>query len=91
MESAQQTRATIFRYDLERGGSIKIPAGAKLLSVAWMEGGVKLWALVDPEVPKVERRVHLISTGHEVHARWEFAGTVLATSSDVYHVFIEDV
>jgi hypothetical protein len=91
VEPAQQTRATIWRFDMEHGGSIKIPAGARLLSCAWRDGGIKLWALCDPEVPKVERRVHMVSTGHDIADAWEFCGTVLHGPNEVWHVFLETV
>lgn len=69
-----------------------MPAGAKVMSVAWRKSRVVLWALVDPEVPKVKRRVKLLSTGNEISGEgWEFAGTALAPRDRIFHVFLEIV
>lgn len=91
MESAQKTRATIWRYDVVHGGIITMPAGARILKVARLSGELLLWALVDPEVPKVKRRIHIVPTGGDVSESWEHAGTVPAGRSDVFHVFLEIV
>lgn len=92
MNQTSLTRGTIWKLDLAHNREIKLPAGAKLLSVGFQKPHVRLWALVDPEVPKVKRRVKLLSTGHElVGDGWEFAGTVLAPLGLVFHVFVETV
>lgn len=80
--------ARVWRYDLEHGGAIQIPAGARLLSVQWLDGGLKLWAMCDADLPKMKRKIHMISTGHDVHETWDYAGTVL-NGKDVWHVFLE--
>ena len=91
-QTTNQTRGSIWKYDLTHDGVIEMPAGAKVLSVGWQKPHVKLWALVDPEVPKVKRRVKLLSTGNEIVGEgWEFAGTALAPLDLVFHVFLEIV
>lgn len=90
--SASQTRGSIWKYDLAHDAVLEIPAGAKLLSAGWQKPHVVLWALVDPEVPKVKRRVKLLSTGNEITGDgWEYAGTVQAPLELVFHVFLEVV
>lgn len=87
MEPIQQT-ASIWRYDLEHGGTIQIPAGARIMAVAWLNDGLKLWAMCDPEMPKMKRVIHMISTGHTVGETWDYCGTV-PHGTDVWHVFLE--
>jgi hypothetical protein len=87
---SNQTRGSIWKYDLEHDGVIEMPAGAKVLSTGWQKPHVRMWVLVDPEIPKVKRRVKLLSTGNEIVGDgWEFVGTVLATPDLVHHVFLE--
>lgn len=91
-QPAQQTRGSIWKYDLAHDGVLEVPAGAKILSVGWQKPHVRMWALVDPEVPKVKRRVKLLNTGNEVTGDgWEFAGTVHAPLELTFHVFLEIV
>lgn len=91
-QASTQTRGTILKFDLAHEGEIVVPAGAKVLSVGWQKPHVRMWMLADPELPKVKRRVKLLSTGHEiVDDGWEFAGTALAPLALVHHVFLEIV
>lgn len=88
-EVGHTTRSVIWTYDLQHGAPIKVPAGAKILSVAWVKPHVRLFALVDPEVPKVRREISMLSTGNELDGvAWEFVGTVVAPLGLVFHVFI---
>jgi hypothetical protein len=88
--SVQRAQASIWRYDIVHGGIILMPAGAKLLSLARVRGALKLWALVDPEIPKVKRRIHVIPTGGAVDPGWEFAGTSTSgRGANVFHIFLE--
>lgn len=89
---SQQARGSIWKYELANDGVLEMPAGAKVMSVGWKKPHLWMWVLVDPEVPKVKRRVKLLSTGNEVVGEgWEFAGTVLAPLGLVHHVFLEIV
>lgn len=93
-QKAQQTRGSIWKYDLEHDGVLEMPAGAKVLSVGWDKVRILpvLYVLVDPEVPKLKRRVKLLSTGNElIGDGWDFAGTVHGPLSTVHHVFLEIV
>ena len=87
---ADTARSVVLSYALrlEHGEQLQIPAGAKALSVAWHDGGIRLYVLADPEVPKVFRRVRVISTGNEMRGDgWDFAGTVVR-GRKIWHVFL---
>lgn len=91
-ETDQKTRGVIVKYDLANETELMIPAGARVLSVGWQRPHVRLWMLVDPQVPKVKRRVLMLSTGHEIVGdNWEFCGTAQAPIGLVFHVFLETV
>lgn len=87
---------TIWKYPLAVDASVlEMPMGAKVLSVG-VQGAedAVLWALVDPEAPKMKRRVRVYGTGHlvenETGELFEFAGTFqLAALGLVFHVFVE--
>ena len=78
-------------WEIENGTVLEIPAGAKALHVGWQNKRLNLWAQVDPEVPKLKRRVAVVPTGGEVPDGWEFAGTALAPRDRAFHVYIEIV
>lgn len=91
-DSAPKVRSVIWKYDLAYDAILEMPAGGKVLSVAFQKPHVRLWMLVDPEVPKLKRRVRLLSTGHELCGdSWEYAGMAIAPLGVVFHVFIEVV
>jgi hypothetical protein len=56
---------TVFKYPvrIEEGQNIKMPTGAKLLSLGAQAGDLFMWALVNPEASKVMRRVSVVGTG----------------------------
>jgi hypothetical protein len=88
-EVGHTTRSVIWTYDLAHLAKLQIPAGAKILSAGWKKPHLRLFVMVDPEVPKVTRQVAVLSTGQELEGEgWEFVGTVIAPLRLVYHVFI---
>lgn len=90
--SESPSRRSIWSFEIKHGAVISPPAGAKILSVAWHDGKPILWTLADPEVPKVKRRVEMISTGLEIYGEnWEYAGLVIAPAGKLWHVFVEIV
>jgi hypothetical protein len=90
-DTTQRTRATITRHEIQHGTVLQLPAGMRVLSAAWFDGGPKLWVAADPEIPKVKCRVHMVSTGHELPAdRVEFVSTIIR-EQQVWHVFVETV
>lgn len=73
------------------GNSLKMPRGAQLLSVAFQEDNLYVWAAVNPVEEKVVRRVGVLPTGldslpqdgHE----FMFIGTAHNRHGTVWHVF----
>lgn len=56
---------------------ISMPAGAKLLYVGTQSGEhMRVWAEVDPEAPRVFRRVVVVPTGNEVPHPLTYVGSV---------------
>ena len=81
----------IFKYPLEITDTqiVSMPEGAKLLSVAYIDAQLYLWALVDTDRPKVRRSIEIYGTGHPCHS-WAtvFVGTVIDPIHGlVWHVF----
>lgn len=69
---------------------ISMPRGARILSLALQRGEPHVWALADPEQPKVLRRLRVIGTGMRLGdvANSVFVGTfVLDRLGLVFHVF----
>lgn len=91
-QTDQQTRGTILKYDVAHDAVLEMPAGAQVMSVHWQAPHVRLWVLADPAVPKVRRRVQMLSTGGQIVGDgWEFCGTAVAPMDLVFHVFLEMV
>lgn len=91
-EALKVGRAVIWRYDLSDQAILRMPAGARVLNVGWESSAARLWVMADPDMPKLERRVKMISTGAELDPeRWEFAGTIIAPGALVWHVFLDVV
>lgn len=83
-------RGVIWRYDIADGAVLRIPAGARLLHVGWESAAIRLWVMVDPQLPKLERRVKAVPTGGELDPEgWEFVGTVITPQALVWHVFLQ--
>lgn len=85
---------TIHKYevvaDIFAGFVIDMPIGAEPLSVQMQRGRPVLWALVNPEAPKVRRRFITVGTGHvfSEHHDVTFVGTFQMNDGDlVFHLF----
>lgn len=81
-----------FELAVEDYPVIKMPVGAKVLSVAERgEFGNRLdvWALVDPDAPMQDRRFRVVGTGHPFPDADEcrFVGTVQTRVGLVWHLF----
>ena len=70
---------------------IAMPEGAKVLCVHTQRGEPQIWALVDPNAPKVTRTIHIHGTGHPVpDDPGTYIGTIqLACGGLVFHVFAD--
>ena len=67
---------------------IEMPQDARILHVECQQVTPCIWALVDPDAPKVARRFRLLGTGH--HAIREDLGCHLGTFQQgpfVWHIF----
>lgn len=72
--------------------AIKMPRGAKILSVQDQCGNLCLWAEVDTEEPAETRNIRIYGTGHEVRTRYtsrlEYIATIqLFGGSFVLHIY----
>lgn len=79
------------------GSTVTMPAGAEIVSVGTQGVEVFVWALVDPDAPKVGRRLGFFATGSPLPEGWVHVGTAhvpgpnptLEGSNYVWHVFEE--
>lgn len=83
---------TIYKYPLEVTDTqgVMMSRQAKILSVQSQEGQLCLWALTDPEQPKVPRQIWIFGTGHPIKLADDliFIGTVQQAGGKlVWHVF----
>ncbi len=81
----------IWKYTLPVNDHPVLPMqkGAKVLSVDVQHGDIQVWALVDPEAPRVIRRFRMAGTGHSLEdeiASMRFIGTV-QMGDLVRHIF----
>lgn len=83
----------IWKFDLEilESQEVRMPEGARVLSVENQMERLVLYALVDTQAPKMERTVHIRGTGHPIAPRLiqaEFIGTVkMVDGALMWHVF----
>lgn len=70
----------VFKYPLPGSmNEVKLPAGAKVLSVGWHSGQPVMWAEVGPQPPQVSRWFFVSVTSADLHeepgAELKFIGT----------------
>lgn len=82
---------SIYKYPfpVEDRPELWLPRGARVLSIQDQGGKLCLWAEVDPEAPKEERRFFLFGTGHRVvGGPMRFLTTVqMAGGKLVWHIY----
>ena len=87
---------TIWKFDLYSvANSVEMPKGAEVLYASMQGGSARVWALVDPDAPKVSRKVWILGTGGDcsglsprakyVNAFMDFSD--ISRMTFVYHVF----
>lgn len=85
---------TIWKFPIPDTGWVEIPEGARVLSAGVQrEQQIVIWAMVDPEAPKVRRLFTVYGTGREIPAygrNASFVGTVFI-GPFVFHVFDQEV
>lgn len=82
-----------YQFFVDDTVTLALPRGAQILSVAKQRpipGALELWALVNTDEPKEERRLYVRGTGHnaEAVASARFITTVHEPSL-VWHIFEE--
>jgi hypothetical protein len=80
---------TIWKFPLETTDlqTVRMPSGAVVLTVEAQDARPCLWALVDSEAPKVNRRFAIYGTGHPFGGG-DYIGTYqLVGGALVFHVF----
>ncbi len=80
-----------YRLPMDDYAEITFPEGAKILSVDEQNGGIFIWALVEPEAPQELRRFIFAGTGHlitEPLENLEHIGTFhMLDSRLIWHIF----
>ena len=79
----------VWKYEFQPSHStvsVKIPKGAKSLSVQTQGGTVCLWMLVDPDIERESREFACIGTGWDVPERAHYLGTA-QQGPFVWHLF----
>ena len=87
---ALSAQRTIFKFQFPIGDVIPIemPTGAWILSAQMQYGVPSLWAVVDPNAPRIRRIIYLRGTGHPLGraAVCPFIGTI-QEGPLVWHLF----
>lgn len=83
---------TIWKFDLGIADEqvLFMQKGAEILDVQVQNGGVKLWALVNPEAKICHRKINIAGTGHDLTDRvmGKFIGVVQMLNGNlIWHVF----
>lgn len=84
---------TIWKYPIEITDeqTIKMPMGARILTVQMQGPQCCIWALVDPSKPMAERHIRTHGTGHEIPlgiTTWAYIGTIQSHGGAlIFHVF----
>lgn len=82
---------TVHKYVLELADyfDLKLPEGAKVLSVQHQNGAICLWVLVNTDSPLKTTHFGFVGTGHEQHPGLRFAPFIetLQMGNFVFHLF----
>jgi len=85
---------TIWKFPLAivNWQDVEMPMGATILSVDVQKDILCIWALVDPTRNKVNRRIRIAGTGHEIDPRGlDYIGTAQMAGGDlIWHVFMAE-
>jgi len=80
----------VFKYDVVMDDTFKLslPQGAEVLSVGVQFGEPRMWVLVEPTAPVVERTFRVAGTGHHITGSLKFIGTFqLEGGALIFHLF----
>lgn len=81
---------TVWKFPLPYENEIvlMLPAGAEVLHIGMQNGGVVLWALLNPERPVTTRNFRLRGTGHPIDGLVTHVGSTIDEERGlVWHVF----
>lgn len=83
---------TVYKYPIPVRDEIilDLPAGAEVIHVDQQDEQTMLWALVDPDAPKVFRRFRLAETGHPLgddDVLHHVGSYMLMNGALVFHLF----
>lgn len=82
---------TIYKYDVEPGMRLSLPATATVLTVQMQFGKPVMWVLLDPDEPECRLRTFVAyGTGHEITeavGHEGYIGTFQTPGGLVFHLF----
>ena len=80
----------IHKYELfPVTGTYSSPEGSEVLTVMEQDGGLFLWALVDPMNPLTEREFLVCGAGHNIQDNnLSYLTTVKMSCGLIWHVFV---
>lgn len=91
-----EVKRAVWKFPISPGAfQVELPMGAEILSVQFQDStfgqGPQLWALVDPDAPKVSVRMLSVMTGESFtindHYVLDHVGSMQSPSGIVIHVF----
>lgn len=96
---SEPAERVIWKFTVEPLSPTRMPAGAEILHVHEQNGEIRLWAVVDPSAPVVDRDIEVAPTGGPVppgeylgsvhlHDRWQAnGGQAEAQLMLVFHLY----
>lgn len=90
------TDRTIWKYpfSITDRFTLDMPEGAQILTIQNQQDTATLWALVNPQSPRVTRHFIVVGTGHPISLTWarsRYLGTVQQYDGHlVWHIFEGD-
>lgn len=85
---------TVWKFPLEVIDSqeLDLPQGTEPLAVQWQGSHLCLWAIVDPDAPKVRRTVRIYGTGHrapdDLSAAAHIGTFQMSGGALIFHAFL---
>lgn len=82
---------TIYKYEVDH--FMDLPEGFKVLSVQWQKKQLVMWALVNPEAPKITVEIYEMETGQPLSdiERFTYQGTFQSAGDHVFHLYLRNV
>lgn len=79
----------IWKYQviIEHEVLINLPEEHRILSIQAQDGYMTVWAMVDPESPKVDKTLYVYGTGHPINSDGKTFISTVQLNGLVWHVF----